>query len=702
MGKHLTSPLPSKKMPGGIPYIIGNEAAERFSFYGMKAILTIFMTRYLLDASGDLDVMSEGEAKSWYHLFASAAYFTPILGALLSDIFLGKYRTIIVLSIVYCLGHLALALDETRLGLTIGLTLIAIGAGGIKPCVSAHVGDQFGKSNQHLIEKVFGWFYFSINVGSVLSTLLIPILLDKYGPHIAFGLPGLLMLLATIVFWMGRHKFVHIPAGGMGFVKEAFSGEGWRAMVKLFALFAFVPMFWALFDQTGSAWVLQSQKMDRDWLNHEWLPSQIQAANPFFVLLLIPLFTLVVYPAVNRIFRLTALRKIAIGFFIAAAAFAVCAMIETDINGGDIAKVSSTAAVKDMNAINLLDGDPLTSWSSGRAGAAGHEIVVRLRERRSWNIESVVLTPSLEMTQEEVVSDLDAIVLESKKAIAAVKEAGGDEAAVAAARQRAEELGVAFRAVTNAPDVGRAIAEARKVTDAGFADIDDYQPADISIWTGNFIGDDVLVPVIASELKGDEAEGYDPAARGWTQVATMATAGAAVFDPVAATHVLIRIAASGPGPRVKLAEVAINTADGMPPESNKTGGGVWPNVAAIGFRPSISWQLLAYLLITIAEVLVSITCLEFAYTQAPRKMKSFIMSFYLLAVSMGNLFVSLVNRFILREDGSSKLEGASYYWFFTLLMLVMALLFLIVVKFYKEKTYVQEEADEVEAEAEMR
>ena len=114
---------------------------------------------------------------------------------------------------IYCLGHLALALDDTRVGLSIGLTLIAIGSGGIKPCVSAHVGDQFGTANQHLLAKVFMWFYFSINLGAFLSTIATPWLLANYGPHLAFGVPGILMALATLFFWMGRKVFIHIPAG---------------------------------------------------------------------------------------------------------------------------------------------------------------------------------------------------------------------------------------------------------------------------------------------------------------------------------------------------------------------------------------------------------------------------------------------------------------------------------------------------------
>jgi POT family proton-dependent oligopeptide transporter len=443
MSKYIHAPVASRNMPRGIPYIIGNEAAERFSFYGMRAILVVFMTQHLVTATGDMDAMSADEAKSWYHLFVSAVYLTPVLGALLSDGLLGKFRTIVLLSIVYTLGHFALALDDTRAGLVIGLGLIAIGAGGIKPCVSAHVGDQFGMSNSHLLPRVFGWFYFAINLGAFTSSLLTPWLLNAYGAATAFGVPGVLMLLATVVFWAGRYKFVHIPPGGAFFIRETFSKSGFNAIAKLSVLYLFVAMFWALFDQTGSAWVLQAQHMDRNIMGIELLPAQIQAANPLLVMLLIPLFSYVIYPRLDKVSRLTPLRKISIGMFISVIAFSI----------------ASTAQVK-----------------------------------------------------------IDA-----------------------------------------------------------------------------------------------------------------------------------------------------------------------------GLSPHISWQLLAYIALTSAEVMISITCLEFSYTQAPARMKSFIMAFFMMSIAAGNLFTSAVNFFIQNADGSSKLEGADYYWFFTLMMLATSVLFLLVVRFYREKTYIHDE-----------
>ena len=196
-----TAPQNSTKMPSGIPYIIGNEAAERFSFYGMKAILTVFMFKYLwlMDDEPGM-AMSRAQASEYQHLFTSFVYFTPILGALISDIFVGKYRTIIWLSIVYCMGHGALALmgvtGPAAWWLVAGLGLICLGSGGIKPCVSAHVGDQFGSGNRHLLSKVFNAFYWSINLGAFISSLLTPWLLNWYGPHWAFGVPGFLMALS--------------------------------------------------------------------------------------------------------------------------------------------------------------------------------------------------------------------------------------------------------------------------------------------------------------------------------------------------------------------------------------------------------------------------------------------------------------------------------------------------------------------------
>ncbi len=326
-------------MPSGIPYIVSNEAAERFSYYGMKTILAIFMTEYLL--------MSETKATIWQHTFVMAAYFLPLLGAMLSDIWLGKYRTIMYLSLFYCLGHLVLAIWETQAGLAAGLGLIALGSGGIKPNVSSHVGDQFTQKNSHLIERVFGYFYLAINIGSLISTLLTPLLLKYYGPHVAFGVPGLLMLVATFVFWLGRNKFVAVPAKGwQQYKKEVFTAKTGRIVAKLGLVYLFVSFFWSLYDQTMTTWVLQAKRaamvktIDLGFWQFELLPDQVQAVNPFLILVLTPLFSFVVYPLVSRVYKLTAMRKIAIGLFITAFSFVVIGWVEGRLEAGHTMHIS--------------------------------------------------------------------------------------------------------------------------------------------------------------------------------------------------------------------------------------------------------------------------------------------------------------------------------------------------------------------------
>jgi POT family proton-dependent oligopeptide transporter len=330
-------------MPKGIPYIIGNEAAERFSFYGMKTILMVFMTKYLLDSAGN-NVFTEPEAMVWYHNFTSAVYFFPVIGALLSDIFWGKYKTIMNLSILYCLGHLVLALFESKTGLLVGLTFISVGAGGIKPCVSTHVGDQFSEKKKHLISKVYSWFYFSINFGSFFSTLLTPWLLKNYGPSYAFGVPGVLMLIATIAFWMGRNVFTTVhPVGLEKYGKELVSPEAKTALFNLAFLYLFIAFFWSLYDQTGSSWVLQAERMDRTvsfaGFEFEILASQIQAVNPVIVMILIPLFNMFLYPFAAKFTKVTPLRKIGLGFFITVFAFGLTAWAEKLLLAGETVSI---------------------------------------------------------------------------------------------------------------------------------------------------------------------------------------------------------------------------------------------------------------------------------------------------------------------------------------------------------------------------
>lgn len=325
-------------MPAGIPFIIGNEAAERFCFYGLRAILVVYMTQYLRNRTGELAPMSENEANEWYHWFVASNYAFPILGAILADAFWGKYRTVFWVSLIYCAGCLFLASDGTRLGLLVGLGLIAVGSGGIKPCVASNVGDQFGPSNQHLVSRAFGWFYFAVNMGSMISIPLTPWLLGRFGPQIAFGVPAVLMFTATFVFWLGRRRFVHVPPRGKAFVRETFNWSSLKVLGQLILIFVFMIPFWALWDQSGGEWVLQAEKMDRQFNLFGWhfemFSSQLQAVNAVMVLAFIPLFQYFIYPMVDRVWRVTPLRKIGAGIFTIGLSFLISGWIESKIQSG--------------------------------------------------------------------------------------------------------------------------------------------------------------------------------------------------------------------------------------------------------------------------------------------------------------------------------------------------------------------------------
>jgi proton-dependent oligopeptide transporter, POT family len=335
----------ANKFPSQIKYIVGNEACERYSYYGMRSILTVFMIQVLL--------MQEAEATSTYHLFAGACYLFPLLGAFISDRIWGKYKTILYLSLVYCVGHAVLAIWENKMGLFAGLGLIALGSGGIKPCVSAHVGDQFKANQQHLLKKVYELFYFMINFGSFFSTIITPWTLKTYGPSVAFGIPGVLMFIATFIFWMGRHDFVHVPPtksdghGVFNVILSAFrnsssrkTGESFldgalkdhskeqvdavRAVFDIAKLFASITFFWALFDQHGSSWVIQAMNMNLNFMGVEFEASQIAAWNPIMVMGLIPLFSMVIYPALDKVgITSTPIKRMTLGMFVAAISFAL-------------------------------------------------------------------------------------------------------------------------------------------------------------------------------------------------------------------------------------------------------------------------------------------------------------------------------------------------------------------------------------------
>lgn len=419
----------ANRLPPQTKYIVGNEACERFSYYGIRSILAVYITADVV--RGGLG-QSVDTSTSIIHLFIFANYFMPLFGAWLSDKLIGRYYTILYVSLIYCLGNGVLACSDMfatvnakMICLAAGLGLIAFGSGGIKPCVSAFMGDQFKPEQGHLLQKAYGAFYWAINFGSFFSFLVVPWVKDHHGYGWAFGVPGILMALATLIFWIGTKYYTRVPparetktAGFLQVFLHAFRsqpsltpapvinilaslglplvtmvaftflalrnnltpwvlGIGWTALVAvgcwyllivllsllgrldlpdtfwqaarprhsdaeisaarsvgpILFVFSLVPIFWALFDQTTSTWVMQGQKMiPKVILGYTIGPEQMQSANPALVMILVPLLTLGLYPRLGRL--ATPLRRMSAGFFLAAASYVIVAWLQTRLDAG--------------------------------------------------------------------------------------------------------------------------------------------------------------------------------------------------------------------------------------------------------------------------------------------------------------------------------------------------------------------------------
>jgi POT family proton-dependent oligopeptide transporter len=570
MSKHpyLTAPDPKETgWPKGVPYIIGNEGCERFSFYGMKSVLQVHLTA-LYVAQPMREQLAEEHAQEMVHLFVAGVYAFPMIGAIIADRLLGKYATILWLSLVYCLGHFVLSVggENSIQGMMVGLGLIAIGSGGIKPCVSAHVGDQFGKSNWFLVEKVFQAFYFIINFGSFFATIAIPWIRAWEEPldlpvSIAFGLPGVLMFIATIAFWMGRHVFVHVPAkpGGLLGLLDAL------ASTCLFMGFVGLPMFGMDFMSRIAFW------------------SSCSA---------------LVAAGLGVFFYRQSLEKD--DGFIAVGLYSIMALFN-GANGAARAK----AASEPKGSIQRNWFFAAAAQRFGKITAEGPRAVIR--------IVSVFFIVSM------------------------------------------------FWALFD-QHASSWIRQAKQMN--------------LKMWGGWS-----LLPSQISALNP-------------LMVMALIPFNNFVLYPLMDKYVFKMTPLRKMTLGMFGASLAFGTVAILQMTIDKSGIG---QVHAL-------WQIVPYLVITQAEVMVSITGLEFAYTQAPSRMKSTIMGFWLLFVSVGNKFVAVVTKFQTKmlagfENimgsvvGAERLKGMSelamFFWLFTCLMFVAAALFGTRAMFYTYKSYTQ-------------
>lgn len=525
--------------PPGVPYIVGNEACERFSFYGMRAILFVHLSSlYVL--AGEVQKRADDLATGDMHFFKASVYLVPMLGAVLADRFLGKYRVILGLSLVYCAGHAVLAVaDDTLLGMYVGLGLIAVGSGGIKPCVSANVGDQFGTNNWFRVRSIFQIFYFSINLGSFGSTLLIPWLKSTYGASVAFGVPGILMFIATVIFWMGRDKFVHVPAkpgGGLGLLD---------ALSSMLLFVSFTHFF------------VTAKVLAWSW------PALLA-------------FTLATFGA-------------GLGLFI---------------------QRQRRAPDDGFLAVMI--------WTITRALRGGAQAPAKPVDPSASSLaRSRFFAPAVDHFGLEVVEGTVAVlkVVSIFFPMIPIFWSLFDQHSSSWIRQS-------------------------KMMDLTLWGDMKFDPSQVPALNPVLVM--IFIPLMNLLYGLSERVGLKTTPL--RRITVGMVLAAASF--VAVALVQQRIDASAPG------------------------------------TVSVWWQVVPYVLITLAEVMVSITGLEFAYTQAPRRMKSTVMGFWLLAVATGNILTGLVAQF-------GGLALAQFFWLFAGLMAGAAVLFGIRSLFYVPKDFAQ-------------
>ncbi|XP_045496035.1 peptide transporter family 1-like isoform X1 [Colias croceus] len=356
------------RFPRIVFFIILTEFCERFSFSGMKAFLTLYLR-------SKLGYTDEGATET-YHVFTTFVYVFPIIGGILADNWLGKFRTILYLMFIYAAGNILVAVTAipvlnlpANTYTLLGLFMITLGTGGIKPCTTAFGGEQLqSPEHQKYLAIYFSILYFVLCVGSVIAKIVSPILRsevqcfgDKDCYSLAFGAPGLVVLLSMVIFVSAQSRYVINKPNGtvlFDFVKCIFAGlkatlikgkmnknDHWldsvqhkydksfirdvKKTLSLLKLFTVIPMFWALLDQMGSRWTLQATKMNGSLGFITVKPDQLQVIAPVCILILIPLSQKYVYPYLEkRNILKNPLHRLTVGGILAGFAFIASAFVE--------------------------------------------------------------------------------------------------------------------------------------------------------------------------------------------------------------------------------------------------------------------------------------------------------------------------------------------------------------------------------------
>lgn len=318
--------------PIGFWFFFWGEFAERCSYYGMRAILLLYMTSRL--------GFEDWQASQWMSLFIAGCYLLPLVGGYLADNFFGKYRTIVAFSVPYILGHVVLGIESVPY-LVFALVLLAMGSGVIKPNISTLMGmtyDQQRPGQTRLRSDGFALFYGAINIGAAISSFVMPWIRDVYGYRMAFLFPAVLMAISFAVFALGKPFYARETIHRVVLGPEE-RHQRFLVLRRILGLFIVVTFFWSIFDQSASTWTLFardhldldifSPSQDTwqfglqewlkthwgwDWFGHQLAPDQIQSLNPLLIVLMLPPVTMFWHFLTRMGLKLRPTDKMLLGF----------------------------------------------------------------------------------------------------------------------------------------------------------------------------------------------------------------------------------------------------------------------------------------------------------------------------------------------------------------------------------------------------
>ncbi len=343
--------------PRGLTFLFTTEMWERFSYYGMRALLVLYMTKYLLidghaDAAvglagleslleavfGRLDV--QPLASQIYGLYTALVYLTPIFGGLLADRVLGRRRTVVLGAVLMAIGHFMMAVEQLFL---VALLALILGSGAFKPNISTQVGRLYPPGD-HRRDRAYSIFYVGINVGAFLAPLVCGTLGEEAGWHYGFAAAGVGMLIGLAIYLyalplLPPDELQDVSPAGAPTVRQKLDRDEWRAVIALLVLFVPNTLFWATYEQQGNTLVLWADANTDRTIDLLGFVTQIPttwflAFNPFMIFAFTPFVVALWARQAMHDSEPSSITKMALGCFGVTVANLIMAVAALSAGGG--------------------------------------------------------------------------------------------------------------------------------------------------------------------------------------------------------------------------------------------------------------------------------------------------------------------------------------------------------------------------------